>query len=69
MGNSLIEKLGNTGKVAAALGVNDSTVSMWKKRGIPWRYRPAVASLALQCGVVVPADFFEPRDASTDRAA
>lgn len=55
-----IEQLGGTGAVATELRQNDSTVSMWRVRGIPWRWRPTIAELAKRRGVDVPSGFLEP---------
>lgn len=56
----LVQDLGGSGVVAKALKLKQNTVSMWGTRGrIPWRYRPALARLAEQEGVTIPADFLE----------
>lgn len=57
--SKLIVELGGTGAVASALGQQDSAVSMWKRRGVPWRWRPAVAELAEAKGVELPEGFLE----------
>lgn len=59
-----IEDLGDTGAVATELGIGDSVVSMWKQRGISWRWRPAVATLAERRGVTLPAGFLDPTRAA-----
>lgn len=56
----LIDRLGGTRAVADALGQNLSTVSMWRQRGVPWRFRPAVANLAKRQKVPLPKAFLEP---------
>lgn len=56
----LIDRLGGTRAVADALGQNLSTVSMWRVRGVPWRFRPAVANLAKRQKVPLPKAFLEP---------
>jgi len=56
----LIDDLGGTGKLASELNENASTVSMWKQRGIPWRWRPTIAQMAKDRGVEVPDDFLTP---------
>ena len=53
----IIVALGDTGEVAKALGIADNTVSNWKQRGIPWRWKPRVAILAKERKVMLPADF------------
>lgn len=49
--------LGDTGTLAADLGVVPQAVSNWKKRGIPWRMRPVVQNLARRKRIKLPADF------------
>lgn len=65
---ALIKDLGGTGVVAAKLGQNDSTVSNWKKREIPWRFRPAVADLAQGLEVTLPDGFLDPSAAGADQS-
>lgn len=55
--DAFIEKLGDTGAVASITGQKDSTVSNWKARSIPWRFRPQLAEIAKQRGVDVPEGF------------
>lgn len=57
----IIEKLGDTRVVADALGMPLSTVSVWKTRGIAWRHRPRIATMAHSRGVLLPADFMLPQ--------
>jgi hypothetical protein len=64
--SKLIKDLGDTGVVAAALGQQDSAVSMWKRRGVPWRWRPALAQMAEAGGVDLPDGFLDP---AQERAA
>lgn len=42
----LIKSLGGTTALANALNLRVSQVNNWNVRGVPWRYRPAVAQLA-----------------------
>lgn len=56
----IIVALGDTGAVAGALGRKESAVSNWKERGIPWKWKPAVARIAKERGVTLPADFLVP---------
>ncbi len=60
----LIEALGGTGRVAGELNLSLSRVSNWKERGIPWKWRYAVAELAKKKCVRLPAGFFEPSASS-----
>lgn len=60
----LIDELGGPTAVIKAvnerLGTNHSSqmVSMWRLRGIPYRYRGILSVLAQEKGVKTPADFF-----------
>lgn len=47
---SIIDALGGTGAVADALGERTSTVSGWRKRGIPGPHWAGVARLAAENG-------------------
>jgi hypothetical protein len=60
MANEIIEALGGNRTVAALLGVEPGTVSVWRKRGIPWRYRPAVHSTLRRKRLPVPEGFMVP---------
>jgi hypothetical protein len=53
----LIDCLGGCGKVAKALSRSPATVSNWKQRGVPWKYRNTMAVMALAQGVSVPQGF------------
>jgi transcriptional regulator with XRE-family HTH domain len=55
-----IEKAGVT-KVAKAMGVTQSMVSNWKKRGVPWPRRQAFAEAADGLGVVLDYAFVTER--------
>lgn len=59
-GRHLVATLG-TGVVAAALDEALNTVSNWRARGVPRAKRPAVAEVARQHGVDVPAGFLAGR--------
>lgn len=61
---AFIKLLGDTGSVAAELGLKESAVSMWKRRGVSWRYRPAVAELAEAKRVSIPEGFLDPAQAA-----
>jgi len=56
----LLDDLGGNQAVALALGTTASAVANWKlpNRSIPWRKRHAVARLAAERGVQLPADFW-----------
>lgn len=60
MHNELIKALGGSGVVARATGLNQSTVSMWRERGIAWRYRPFIADMARKAKVQLPDGFLDP---------
>lgn len=59
----LIEELGGTGQVVSDLEAvtgrtfSPSAVSNWKCRGVPWRWRSAVKTIAKRKGVTLPEDF------------
>lgn len=53
----LIAALGGVTTVAEALELKVSRVSNWGLRGVPWRYRPAIADLAKAKRVKLPPDF------------
>lgn len=56
--NELLNDLGGNTAVAKALNMQPNAVANWRKRGIPWRQRPAVARLAAQMAVQLPADYW-----------
>lgn len=58
--SALIDNLGGTSAVARALGVADQTVSSWRERGVSWRYRPTLATMARRRKIALPADFLDP---------
>lgn len=53
----MIDRMGGTAAVAAALGQTQSTISNWRRRGIPWRVRPRLARLAVRRGIKLPVNF------------
>ena len=57
---ALIDQLGGIGPVAAATGAHRSAVSNWRLAGrnIPWKHKPAIARLAADRAVSLPADFW-----------
>lgn len=56
---SIIKGLGDNTRVAEALDVDDTTVSNWKKRGIPPVYWPALGRLARELGVDITVEDLE----------
>ena len=60
MDKELIDTLGGIKAVAQALSVDPSAVSNWRLKGrrIPWKHRPAIARLAAEKAVNLPADFW-----------
>ncbi|RPI59353.1 MAG: hypothetical protein EHM48_09030 [Planctomycetaceae bacterium] len=60
MTKQLIDDLGGIKAVSEALGVDRSAVGNWRLKGrsIPWRWRPAIARLAADKAVNLPADFW-----------
>jgi hypothetical protein len=65
---NLIKDLGDTGVVAAELGIGDTVVSMWKRRGVSWKWRPAVAALAEKRDIPLPAGFLDPASPTPSQA-
>ncbi len=61
--STFIRALGDTAAVAKLTGEHLSTVSNWKERGIPWRWRPTIAQAARRKKVALPDDFLEPERA------
>jgi hypothetical protein len=57
----IIDGLGGTVVVANHFGLTAAAVSFWKSRGIAWEYRPAIAELAKDKALELPADFFTPK--------
>jgi len=60
-----IDSLGGTLILARLVGVRAKAAWNWHERGIPWRFRPAIADFAKDRGVEVPTDFLD----ATPRAA
>jgi hypothetical protein len=53
----LIDRLGGCVKVANMLGAKPSSVSNWKHRGVPWKYRAAMSRAIVSIGFNVPQGF------------
>lgn len=58
--SALIDSLGGTSAVARATGVADQTVSTWRVRGVSWRYRAALATMARRRRIALPTGFLDP---------
>lgn len=58
--SAIIDKLGGTKAVATELTQNDSTISMWRQRGVPWRWRQSIAAMAARKDVALPEGFLSP---------
>jgi hypothetical protein len=56
---SILIALGTNAAVGAVLGVNDSTVSYWRSRGIPPVYWPKLTRLAAELGIVLTVEDLE----------
>jgi hypothetical protein len=56
--SALIDQAGSA-TVCDAFGLSPQTLHMWRVRGIPQIKRIAFAKMCAECGVAVPADFFE----------
>jgi predicted transcriptional regulator len=57
MNEQIIDQLGGSKAIAETLGITQANVSNWRKRDIPRRYRVTLARMALDKGVMLPADF------------
>lgn len=57
--NQLGKPLELAEKISAESGrkIGRETVYKWRKNGVPWRWQPFVAKLAIQKGVKLPEDF------------
>lgn len=55
----LIDDLGGNTALAKELGLTPHAISNWRKRGIPWRMRPALARMADAQGLPLPSDFWD----------
>lgn len=72
----LIDSLGGGSALAEALwgprtGKKDRRAELvyaWKKNGVAWKWRPAVARIANERGVALPADFLPAAHESAQRA-
>lgn len=58
---SIIDKFGGQVPMAAATGVDQSTIAHWKRRGIiPARQQQKILDAARRLGIAIsPADFFD----------
>lgn len=65
--DTVLDKLGGNTAVAAEIGVDDTTVSTWRRRGIPPGRWPALVELASRKGNGCEVVTFEAL-ASLDRA-
>lgn len=59
MHKDFLEQLGRTGEIAKQIGVASQTVSKWKVRAIPWRYRAKFVRMAALAGVQLPEGFLD----------
>ncbi len=53
----IIHELGGSTRLARWLGIDPNVPSNWHKRGIPWRWRPRVATLARGRDIELPRGF------------
>ena len=58
MHGKLIDDLGGYIAVATRLRQKPRAVSNWRKRGVPWKWRPAVEAMADRAKVKLPSGFF-----------
>lgn len=59
--SEIIDRLGGTTEVAAALGMDPRVVSNWRTRGISAAGRYQVQALAMRRRFRLPHDFLKPR--------
>lgn len=61
MDRDIIDLLGGPGALAETLKVTKAAVINWRlaNRRIPWKHRPAIARMAAEKAVALPADFWE----------
>ena len=57
---ALIDQLGGIAAVSEATGAEKGAVANWRlpNRNIPWKHKPAIARLAAERAVNLPADFW-----------
>lgn len=60
MHRDIIIALGGCSSVAAEIQQPRSVVSNWMKRGVPWRWRATVKTLARRKRIKLPPDFLDP---------
>jgi hypothetical protein len=58
--NKLIDDLGGPTAVSKLIRLQPHQVVAFRKRGIPWRYRAFVATIAAARGIYVDPDFLDP---------
>ena len=60
---NLIDQLGGIAAIADHLAVTRTSVSNWRLegRGIPWKFRPALARLAADRAIALPDDYWQLR--------
>ena len=58
---AIIAELGGSKSLSEELGQSRQNINNWKKRGIPWRWRPRIADLAVAAGKQssLPDNFFK----------
>lgn len=54
----IIELIGATGVIAEALGQSSETISNWKRRGIPARWKPSILAMAKKQGLEIDENQF-----------
>lgn len=55
--SEIIDALGGTSAVAKAFGLDPATVSVWRERGIAWRWRGKIADMMRERDAEIPDDF------------
>ena len=59
----IIKAFGGSGPLSRELKLPIGTVSIWRIRGIPWKWRPIIADMAKARKIKLPKDFLNARAA------
>jgi len=60
MANEIIDALGGNQSVASLLNVRAATVSNWRQRGVPWKFRAQIVAIMRRKRLPVPEGFTQP---------
>lgn len=65
--SALIDALGGTGFLAKELAQRHNTISTWRTRKVPWRWRPHLARMAGERGIPIPDGFLSPASIEAEK--